>query len=136
VWWQPSKQSSVSHIKLHLGARFLLLSAVPRLLSILEQLLEDRNHIRRVILWSESQRRRAVVVDNKLCKVPFDSVDEGAAERRLEENVERMSVGSVDVNLGEELEFCVVFRRGERLDFFVGPGFLAAKLIAWKPEDP
>lgn len=50
----------------------------------------------------------AFFVDKELCKVPLDRGTKGAGQLCLEELVNGMCVGSIDVDLGEDWERGVV----------------------------
>jgi len=77
----------------------------------------------------------ALTVDQELGVVPFDFVGEPSSLDSLQVFVERMSVITVDVDLGEHVEGEAVLLLHSRLDLRVGARLLASKLVAREGGD-
>jgi hypothetical protein len=76
----------------------------------------------------------SVLVDDELCKVPLDSINQSSTLLLLQELEQGMCVIAVDINLLEQVEvnFAIL---DEALNLFSVSGFLMAKLIARKSKN-
>jgi hypothetical protein len=76
----------------------------------------------------------AVLVDDELCKVPLDSINQSSTLFLLQELEQGMCVLAIDVNLLEQVEvnFAIL---DEALNLFSVSGFLMAKLVAGESEN-
>jgi len=78
----------------------------------------------------------AVAADEELFKVPLDSLHaEKTRLLGLEPLEQRLGLVAVDVDLAHDGEGDAVVELAELLDVIVGPGLLAAKLVAGEAED-
>lgn len=78
--------------------------------------------------------RLSILVDDELCEVPLNGVDQSSALFLLQVFVQWMSGLAVHIDLFEQIkvDFAVA---DEALDFFSVAGLLMTELIAWKSEN-
>lgn len=90
------------------------------------------------LLWRGSCRLTlnglSILVDNKLCEIPLDGINQSSALFLLQVLEQWMSFLSVDINLVEQVKVHLVIL-DEALDFFGVAWFLIAKLIAGEGEN-
>lgn len=100
----------------------------------LQESFQVLQHLLRRSCRSVSLNRLAVLVNNELGEVPFDSIEKHATLFLFQILPQRMGCLAVHVNLVVqiELDFSI---GGKALDFFGGAGFLVIELIAGKSEN-
>lgn len=100
----------------------------------LQKSFQVLQHLLRRSCRSVSLNRLAILVDNELGEVPFDSVEKHATLLLLQVLPQRVGRLAVHVNLVEqiELDFPV---SDKALDLFGGAGFLVIELIARESEN-
>lgn len=100
----------------------------------LQESFQVLQHLLRRSCRRVSLNRLAILVDNKLGEVPFDSVEKHAALFFFQILPQRMGFLAVHVNLFEQIE--LDFTVGdEALDLFGVAGFLMVELIARESEN-
>lgn len=73
--------------------------------------------------------RVAVLVHDKLGKVPLDGIEQGAALLLLQELPQRVRFVPVDVNLGEQIKLGALLLLGELFNLLVGLRLLVRELV-------
>lgn len=85
--------------------------------------------LERARLRSVALHRVAVLVHDKLGKVPLDGIEQGAALLLLQELPQRVRFVPVDVNLGEQIKLGALLLLGELFNLLVGLRLLVRELV-------
>lgn len=87
-----------------------------------------------VVGGRRAEHGHPLLIHHKLGEIPFDGVDKKPGLLSLEESKERMSVSTVDVDLGEHVEGDVVLGH-KLLDLLLSAWLLTPELVAGEPQD-